>query len=771
MAAATVKTNDQEYARLPGVPDSVESTKASAIYMASLSVLSSCKGITTYLYRPWTTPSKICWSEDGISPCIEKAPFEAHREWPPDSYKPQDITPRRIISKWTTLAAFSCKMYPNISYALLSAALIVLSMVHLILLTAHRPQPHRLPEISIFVLFICVNAVVIGIGLSGLRCGDTPAFYYPLGICTAFPLALEMIRQTKIQAGPLTNALLHRLFLGYGFLSPAVKLGLILWFSSVVYEASVKGTAVVVSIDYTVLAIAGLLFWRGIRGIPSQGPVIREVTIHALLVLVTAGFAAGGLVHEWPFWIEVMLIITLVEYAVTLGTAASKVILVLRAMRENAEPNKKTDRSQDRDDGQTTAHVPQTEIGRKRRTEVRQRLRLYCCTWVNRAIKCCNCEVTGSAVNKCACEHEFCLVEMEPNSLGARQSTTCSTHQRRYRDRNFTGCLTCKARHVKCDEAAPACRNCIKRGLHCDGAQNEILFKFFDPSQASSGFVKRQHKAFRRETAKNHGVSSSHPLPYKDPTSPCLRSVDLQSGTHASTESLAMDNPTTGDGKPPFQSTPNDEARDLQSHSSSYNPYSIDEANCYSDYSDIRGDICRGDENVPLAFIVFISEPVLQERLEYLKAHTSELHKQRSVFRTFSELRVDGPLALPYALCLVKTLRQHAGQQLLMNRLNDTILFLSTRLRGLLSTHLLYTHRDRISRASLLLQRPVFYKRSDLPGNIWQESTVLDFSLDGLTVTLHLSNYRVLKVSDELWKGFNSLASGIADPAVMFGVG
>ncbi|EDN07611.1 predicted protein [Histoplasma mississippiense (nom. inval.)] len=203
-------------------------------------------------------------------------------------------------------------MYANISYALLSAALIVLSMVHLILLTIHRPQPHRLPEISIFVLFICVNAVVIGIGLSGLRRGDTPAFYYPLGICTAFPLALEMIRQTKIQAGPLTNALLHRLFLGYGVLSPAVKLGLIL--CSVAYEASVKGTAVVVSIDYTVLVIAGLLFWHGIRGIPSQGPVIREVTIHAFLVIVTAGFAAGGLVHDWPFWIEVMLIITIGAY-------------------------------------------------------------------------------------------------------------------------------------------------------------------------------------------------------------------------------------------------------------------------------------------------------------------------------------------------------------------------------------------------------------------------------------------------------------------------
>ncbi|EDN08466.1 predicted protein [Histoplasma mississippiense (nom. inval.)] len=141
---------------------------------------------------------------------------------------------------------------------------------------------------------------------------DTPAFYYPLGICTAFPLALEMIRQTKIQAGPLTIALLHRLFLGYSFLSPVVKLGLVL--CSVAYKASVKDTAVVVPIDYMVLVIAGLLFCRGIRGIPSQGPVIREVTIHALLVLITAGFAAGGLFHDWPFSIQVMLIITIGAY-------------------------------------------------------------------------------------------------------------------------------------------------------------------------------------------------------------------------------------------------------------------------------------------------------------------------------------------------------------------------------------------------------------------------------------------------------------------------
>ncbi|OJD23774.1 hypothetical protein ACJ73_04870 [Blastomyces percursus] len=359
-------------------------------------------------------------------------------------------------------------MHPNISYALLSAALIVLSTVHLILLTVHRPQPHRLPELSIFVLFICINAVVIGVGLSGLRLADTPAFYYPLGLCTAFPLPLEMIRQTKIQAGPLTNALLHRLFLGYVFLSPAVKLGLIL--CSVAHKASVKGPAVVVSIDYMVLAIAGLLFWRGIRGIPSQGPVIREVTIHALLVLVTAGFAAGGLVHDWPLWIEAMLIITIGAYMArnisarsgelgktvplhgfpdntsdiscfwshwNVAASASKVILVLRemaltsdrqlrkrastqAMQENAEPNKRTDRSQNHDDDQATAHDLLEGIRRRSPKKegyvekpVHQRLRLYCC----------GCEEDVSGGGECRqCGHTSCPVCLNERILRRERS-------------------------------------------------------------------------------------------------------------------------------------------------------------------------------------------------------------------------------------------------------------------------------------------------------------------------------------------------------------
>ncbi|KAI1814004.1 hypothetical protein GGS20DRAFT_550509 [Poronia punctata] len=32
-----------------------------------------------------------------------------------------------------------------------------------------------------------------------------------------------------------------------------------------------------------------------------------------------------------------------------------------------------------------------------------------------------------------------------------------------------TGCLTCKARHVKCDEGRPACHRCVSTGRKCDG--------------------------------------------------------------------------------------------------------------------------------------------------------------------------------------------------------------------------------------------------------------------------------------------------------------
>ena len=41
--------------------------------------------------------------------------------------------------------------------------------------------------------------------------------------------------------------------------------------------------------------------------------------------------------------------------------------------------------------------------------------------------------------------------------------------QRRYAPKTRTGCLTCKIRRVKCDEAKPNCKRCTSTGRKCDG--------------------------------------------------------------------------------------------------------------------------------------------------------------------------------------------------------------------------------------------------------------------------------------------------------------
>ena len=39
----------------------------------------------------------------------------------------------------------------------------------------------------------------------------------------------------------------------------------------------------------------------------------------------------------------------------------------------------------------------------------------------------------------------------------------------RKRTKTFTGCWTCRARKVKCDEARPHCRQCRQKRLNCEG--------------------------------------------------------------------------------------------------------------------------------------------------------------------------------------------------------------------------------------------------------------------------------------------------------------
>ncbi|KAI9041782.1 Zn(II)2Cys6 transcription factor [Aspergillus affinis] len=54
---------------------------------------------------------------------------------------------------------------------------------------------------------------------------------------------------------------------------------------------------------------------------------------------------------------------------------------------------------------------------------------------------------------------------------------------RRWHHRGFTGCSTCRRRHVRCDEASPCCKNCSRLGLECDGTQGRMTFKVYGPPQ------------------------------------------------------------------------------------------------------------------------------------------------------------------------------------------------------------------------------------------------------------------------------------------------
>lgn len=69
---------------------------------------------------------------------------------------------------------------------------------------------------------------------------------------------------------------------------------------------------------------------------------------------------------------------------------------------------------------------------------------------------------------------------------------------RRWHHRGFTGCSTCRRRHVRCDEASPSCKNCTRLGLECDGTQGRMTFKVYGPPQtpesSSSPPKKREAK-------------------------------------------------------------------------------------------------------------------------------------------------------------------------------------------------------------------------------------------------------------------------------------
>ncbi|KAL2823496.1 hypothetical protein BDW59DRAFT_97360 [Aspergillus cavernicola] len=90
-----------------------------------------------------------------------------------------------------------------------------------------------------------------------------------------------------------------------------------------------------------------------------------------------------------------------------------------------------------------------------------------------------------------------------------------ATNRRVTRPRSRNGCITCKIRHVKCDEEKPACSQCQKSGRACDG--------YDDASQTQL----RQRIAERHRPIERDTFGADHRLVLRQETRTERRYVDF----------------------------------------------------------------------------------------------------------------------------------------------------------------------------------------------------------------------------------------------------
>ncbi|KAL8298386.1 hypothetical protein RB600_003080 [Gaeumannomyces tritici] len=103
--------------------------------------------------------------------------------------------------------------------------------------------------------------------------------------------------------------------------------------------------------------------------------------------------------------------------------------------------------------------------------------------------------------------------------------------------RTKTGCMTCRRRRIKCDEAKPTCNNCIKSKRNCDGYNTRVVFKepnvafhngsygpilAYNQQQASEAALRAQMAAMTAASAQARFSQVQGPLPIIAPKPPSL---------------------------------------------------------------------------------------------------------------------------------------------------------------------------------------------------------------------------------------------------------
>ncbi|RSL69011.1 hypothetical protein CEP54_002555 [Fusarium duplospermum] len=105
-----------------------------------------------------------------------------------------------------------------------------------------------------------------------------------------------------------------------------------------------------------------------------------------------------------------------------------------------------------------------------------------------------------------------------------RRAPTQTRSRRTRRVKTFSGCMTCRSRHVKCDEARPACRRCVNARIECSGYSGYRAAVQWKPVRVPSDF--RTARAAASETSdgtahqrfadpRPSSSTASSPLPHR----------------------------------------------------------------------------------------------------------------------------------------------------------------------------------------------------------------------------------------------------------------
>jgi hypothetical protein len=79
----------------------------------------------------------------------------------------------------------------------------------------------------------------------------------------------------------------------------------------------------------------------------------------------------------------------------------------------------------------------------------------------------------SNAVTASSSGYAYCNLPMRLNPLAQESLPLLGRRKRTSKPKVKSGCFTCKARHLKCDEGKPTCHRCRKDDWDCGGYKEE----------------------------------------------------------------------------------------------------------------------------------------------------------------------------------------------------------------------------------------------------------------------------------------------------------